>query len=240
MPTLTETRLELHTDSTLPLDECLIGIVTVQAGSQAVRVSARLNLIEGDLTITVTGTAGYSARCAWPWPVDAQGRATDLAPGQRLVGAVPLVGTDSGTPLFPSTGAYTLVAEYDVVPGERLTSTAITVHRTPGQDAARTAALRDRDVIQSLLSASLLGGAAAGLHAIADGTQVTSRMLAALALDQAEPVAAAAISDQAEADVAAAIEAVLPAGVADADPRRVALHARVSRATSPTGSPSLP
>lgn len=65
-------------------------------------------------------------------------------------------------------------------------------------------------------------------------------MLAALALDQAEPVAAAAISDQAEADVAAAIEAVLPAGVADADPRRVALLARVSRATSPPAARAFP
>jgi hypothetical protein len=227
MPTSTEPRLELRTDSTLPLDECLVGVVAVQAGSQAGRVSAQLNLIEGDLTITVTGAAGYTARCAWPWPVDAQGRVVDLAPGSRLVGAVPLIGTDTSAPLFPSPGEYTLVAEFDVAPGVRLTSPAVAVRRTPEQDRARAAALRNHDVIQSLLSASLLGNAAAGLHAVAEGSRPTTRVLAALALDHPDAVVAAATSDQAQADVAAAIAAVLPAGVADADPRRVDLLARL-------------
>jgi hypothetical protein len=145
------------------------GQARTQAPSR--RVSARLNLIEGDLTITVTGAAGYTARCAWPWPVDAQGRAVDLAPGSRLVGAVPLIGTDTSAPLFPSPGDYTLGAEFDVAPGVRLISPAVTVRRTPEQDGARAAALRDHDVIQSLLSASPLGNAAAGLHAVAEGTR---------------------------------------------------------------------
>jgi hypothetical protein len=140
---------------------------------------------------------------------------------------VPLVGTDASAPLFPTPGSYTLVAEYDAAPGVRLTSSAVTVRRTPEQDAARAAALRDRDVIQSLLSASPLGSAAPGLHAVADGTRVTTRVLAALALDHPDAVVAVAMSDQARADVAAAIAAVLPEGVADADPRRIDLLARL-------------
>jgi len=226
MPTQAEPRLQLRVAPTLPLDECLVGTIAVQAGSQALRVSARLNLIEGDLTITVTA-AGYSARCTWPWPVDTQRRTVDLAPRMRLVGAVPLLATDTSAPLFPSAGDYSLVAEYDAAPGVRLVSTAATVRRTPGQDGVRAAALRDRDVIQSLLSASLLGNAAAGVRAVAGGARVTTRVLAAIALDHPDAVVAAATGDQAQADAAAAIAAVLPAGVADADPRRARLLARL-------------
>ena len=224
---MTGPRLELRTDATLPLDECQLGIVAVDAGSQPVRISARLNLVEGDLAIAITGPAGHTARCAWPWPVDAPGRAVDLAPGARLVAAVPLISTDTSAPLFPTPGAYTLVAEYDAAVDLRLSSPPVTVRRTPGQDGVRAAALQDRDVIQSLLSASLLGGAAAGLRALADGSRVATRVLAALALDQLDVVAAAAAGDQSRSDVAAAVAAVLPAGVADADPRRISLVTRL-------------
>ena len=69
--------------------------------------------------------------------------------------------------------------------------------------------------------------AAAGLRAVAGGTRVTTRVLAALALDRPDAVVAAATGDQAQADAAAAIASVLPAGVADADPRRARLLARL-------------
>jgi hypothetical protein len=224
---LTEPRLELRADPTVPLDECLVGIVTVTAGSQPVRVSARLNLLEGDLAVRVSGPAGHTARCAWPWPVDALGRSVDLEPGAQLVGAVPLIGSDVSTPLFPSPGPYTLVAEYQAAPGMALSSAAVTVRRTPGPNQVRVAALGDRDVIQSLVSASVLGGAGPGVRALADGTRVTTRVLAALALDQPDLVAAAATDRQAGAEVAAAVAAVLPPGVADTDPRRLAVLARL-------------
>jgi hypothetical protein len=223
---VTGPQLDLRTDATLALDECLIAVLTVLPGDEPVRVSARLNLIEGDLVVTVTGPGGTAARCAWPWPVDSQGRQVDLAPGRRLVGAVPLIGTDASTPLFASPGAYTVVAEYDAAPGLHLSSAPVTVRRTPAADEARAAALRDREVIQSLLSASVLGSGEAGLWAVAEGSRAATRTLAALALDQVERLGLLADADeQTRLEIAAAVDAVLPEGVADADPRRIALLA---------------
>ena len=109
--------LVVQADTSLPIDECLVIIVTLEAGTEAATVSARLNLIEGDLAVAVAGAAGYTARCAWPWPVDSMPRWVDLAPGRRLAGAVPLLATDTSAPLFPSPGEYTLTATFDAGPG---------------------------------------------------------------------------------------------------------------------------
>jgi hypothetical protein len=224
---MTDLRLELRTESPLPLDECLVGLVAVRAGAHAVEVSARLNLIEGDLTIAVSGPGGFSARCAWPWPVDAPSRTVQLAPGRRLVGAVPLIATDTGAPLFPSPGDYTLVATFDAAPGVRLTSPAVRVRRTPERDRARGAALRDREVLQSLLSTSALGNARAGLHAVATGANAATQALAALAIGNPQAVVATARDGSTRAGATAAIAAVLPAGVADDDTRRAEMLSRL-------------
>jgi hypothetical protein len=226
--TVTEPRLELRTETTLPLDECLVALVAVQAGTRAVEVSARLNLIEGDLTVKVTGPGGFAARCAWPWPVDTQRRTEQLAPGGRLVGSVPLIATDTSAPLFPAPGDYTLVATFDAAPGVRLTSPPVKVRRTPGRDSTRAAALRDREVIQSLLSASSLGNASTGLRAVAAGANAATQALAALANDTPEAVPAPAGGDTGtKAEATAAVAAVLPEGLADDDTRRANLLSRL-------------
>ena len=53
-------QLTLAVVDELPLDECLVGVVVLEAGDQTVMVSSRLNLIEGDLTIDLTGPAGLT------------------------------------------------------------------------------------------------------------------------------------------------------------------------------------
>jgi hypothetical protein len=218
--------LVVHADTSLPIDECLVITVTLAAGVEAATVSARLNLIEGDLAIAVAGAAGYSARCAWPWPVDAMPRSVDLAPGRRLVGAVPLLATDTSAPLFPSAGEYTLTATFDAAPGTELSSVPVVVRRTKPDAEERAAALRDRDVLQSLLSASVLGAAADGLAMLASGRTVTTRALSALARDRVDDIVASVGPDDegSVAEIVRAVSAVLPGGFADADPRRAAIE----------------
>jgi hypothetical protein len=214
----------------LPLDECLVGVVVLEAGEQAVTVSARLNLIEGDLLIDVTGPAGPS-RCAWPWPVDALSRWVELAPGQRLLGAVPLLATSTSAPLFPAAGGYTLTASFAATPDETLRSPSTTVQRTAPGTEARAGALRARDVLQSLLSASVLGDAAADLALLDQADTLTTRVLSALAQDRLTELVSSldAGDDQSAADVVTTVASVLPAGVADGDPRRAPVEPLVDR-----------
>ena len=121
-------------------------------------------------------------------------RWVELAPGQRLTGAVPLVATDTSAPLFPGPGRYTLTGTFDAGGGTVAASpAAVAVERTaPGDRAGadRAAALRDRDVLQSLLSASVLGAAAGGLDLLAAGGSLATRTLAALALGRLDEVVA--------------------------------------------------
>ena len=58
------------------------------------------------------------------------------------------------------------------------------MRRTAARTEARAAALRERDVLQSLLSASVLGDAAAGLALLDEADTVTTRALSALAQDR--------------------------------------------------------
>jgi hypothetical protein len=223
-------QLTLTVASELPLDECLVGVVMLEAGDQAVTVSSRLNLIEGDLTIEVSGPAGPT-RCAWPWPVDALSRWVELGPGQRLFGAVPLVATDTSAPLFPAVGSYTLVASFAATPDETLRSAPASVRRTDPASDARAGALRTRDVLQSLLSGSVLGDAAADLALLDEAETVTTRALSALAQDRLGALVASldAGDDQSAADVLTAVASVLPPGVSDHDPRRAPVDALLDR-----------
>jgi hypothetical protein len=226
-------RLTVTASAELPLDECLVGVVTVEAGDQAVTVSSRLNLIEGDVTVDVTGPAGYTARCSWPWPVDALSRWIELAPGQRLRGAIPLLATDTSAPLFPAAGDYTVVASFTATPDATLLSPPAAVRRTAPRTEARAAALRERDVLQSLLSASVLGDAAAGLALLDEADTVTTRALSALAQDRLDAIVAPldAGDDRSAAAVVIAVAAVLPPGVADGDPRRAPAEALLDEGT---------
>ena len=196
----------------------------MEAGDQAATVSSRLNLIEGDLTVDVAGPAGYTARCAWPWPVDALSRSTDLAPGQRLLGSIPLLATDTSAPLFPAVGDYSVVASFTATPDVTLRSPPVTVRRTAARfRRERAGALRERDVLQSLLSASVLGDAGPGLAPLDEADTVTTRALSALAQDRLDQLVSSLDAGDSRSAAAAvtAVAAVLPPGVADGDPRRV-------------------
>jgi hypothetical protein len=219
-------RLTLETAPSLPLDEALVGVVTVVAGEHVARVSSRVNLIEGDLVVVVSGPAGYTARCAWPWPADSPLRSTELAPGQHLSGAVPLLSTAASAPLFHEPGAYTLTARFDAEPGRTLSTEPCAVTRAAAGDEGRAAALQDRSVLQSLVSGSALPGARPGLRLLRSAATTTSRALAALAEDRlGELVTLVADGDaDAAAQIVAAAAAVLPPGFADADPRRAAVE----------------
>ena len=78
-------RLRLELPSPTPVDECLLGTVSLEAGSEPATVSARLNLIEGDLTVTVTRPDESTRTAGWPWPADSGARTATLQPGERLV-----------------------------------------------------------------------------------------------------------------------------------------------------------
>ncbi|WP_163544836.1 hypothetical protein [Occultella kanbiaonis] len=205
-------------------DQALLGVVALtNAGTEPVTVNARLNLPDGDLVIDVAGPAG-TLRAGWPWPADSLPREAELGPGQALEAGVLLVCTAASQPLFPGAGSYTLTASYAAGP-TTLEAEPARVVRTPatGAAGAAAAALRDRDVIQSLASASVLGQATGGLAAMAaDGG--TNAILAALATDAGTGAADLATAAGGSISVATAASAVLPA----TDPR----HADITRAVS--------
>lgn len=226
-------RLVLEAPATLPLDEVLVATVSLEAGPVPITVSARLNIIEGDLAVEVTTPGGPGtgavAICRWPWPVDALSRVVELAAGQRLVAAVALVATDTSAPLFPAPGAYMLRALFDVAPGMTVASDPVRVRRTAAADPGRAAALRDRAVLQSLLSASALHGADEGLAVLERAPTVATRTLAALALGRL--VTLAGDGAGADEEVARAVSSVLPPGYAERDPRRADLASAARRGT---------
>ena len=180
-----------HTDTSLPIDECLVIVVTLEAGSEARPGSAPGSTSSKGISPSRSrarpGTAG---RCAWPWPVDSMPRWVDLAPGRRVAGAVPLLATDTSAPLFPAAGAYTLVASFDAAPGTTVASAPVMVSRTLAASPERAAALDERAVLQSLLAAAVFAEATSGLEALFAASRVATRVLAGLALDRAAEVIA--------------------------------------------------
>jgi hypothetical protein len=214
-------RLTLTVPARSGSDQALLGIVALaNAGPEPVAVNARLNLADGDLVIDVSGPTG-TLRAGWPWPADSLPREAELGPGEVLEAGILLLCTAASQPLFPGPGTYTLTASYAAGP-ITLDASPVTVVRTPATGAA-AAALRDRDVIQSLASASVLGQAADGLAALAaDGG--TNAILAALATDSGTATADLTTAADGPMSVAAAASAVLPL----TDPR----HAATARAVA--------
>ena len=121
----------------------------------------RLNLIEGDLTITVTEPGGSTRTAGWPWPADSGARTATLQPGERLVTGLLLLSTAASQPLVDQPGRYVVRASY-AAGGVEVQSEPVTVLRSPATDQALASALADRDVIQSLLSVSVIGAAGPG------------------------------------------------------------------------------
>ena len=208
-------------EASVPLDRIAFAEVEVVAVGGAATVSARLNLIEGDLEVQVTGPDGRVARASWPWPADSAARSVALAAGERLVAAVPLVSAGSN-PLFPAPGRYELVARFAAAPGRTLTSNTVVLVRTAGEDAALAADLRDRDVLQSVLGAGVIGAAGPALERLADSSDTGTAAAARLALGRTAPLADAA-GDPA---VSRAVAALLPVGATGQDARREAVASR--------------
>jgi hypothetical protein len=205
--------------ASVPLDQIAFAEVELVAvGGDSGPVSARLNIVEGDLEIFVTTAGGTPVRTAWPWPVDSAPRSVELAAGERLVASVPLLSAGSA-PLFPVPGRYELVARYAVRPGVTIESSPVALVRTAADDPAIAAGLGDRDVLQSLLGAGVIGAASRKLEQLADSADVGTAAAANLALGRTEALAGAA-DDPA---VARAVAALLPPGATGQDERRDAV-----------------
>ncbi|MBW9119980.1 hypothetical protein JNB63_07745 [Microbacterium trichothecenolyticum] len=208
--------------ASVPLDRIAFGEVELVAvGDAPGPVSARLNIVEGDLEISVTPAGGTPVRAAWPWPVDSAPRSLVLAPGERLVACVPLLAAGS-VPLFPVPGRYELLARFAARPGLTLESNPVALVRTAAHDAALAAGLGDRDVLQSLLGAGVIGAASPKLEQLADSSDAGTAAAANLALGRTDALAEAA-DDPA---VARAVAALLPPGATGPDERRDAVVPR--------------
>lgn len=84
------------------------------SGAAPLLVSARLNLMEGDVSLLVTDPAG-GVREIRGWQADTGLHRVELAPGQALVGALNLLDAPDG-PIFPGPGGYRLAAHYTASP----------------------------------------------------------------------------------------------------------------------------
>jgi hypothetical protein len=131
---------------------------------------------------------------------------------------VPLLASGSA-PLFPTAGRYVLTARFAARPGETIEAPPVELLRTAPADAALAAGLGDRDVLQSVLGAGLIGAAAPSLERLAASDDAGTAAAANLALGRTAALAAAA-GDPA---VTRAVAALLPPGATGPDPRRDAV-----------------
>jgi hypothetical protein len=125
------------------------------SGASPVTISARLNLMEGDVRLILTGSSG-APRVIQGWQADTMLRQVTLQPGEQLVGSMNLLQTESG-PIFTAPGRYRLEAQYTPSAREEpigSTPVVLTV-RQPKTDAERGAAevLEDETVRRALVLA---------------------------------------------------------------------------------------
>lgn len=210
--------------ASVPLDRIAFADVEVVATGGAATVSARLNLVEGDLEIEVAGPGGQPVRATWPWPADSAPRSVDLAAGGRLVASVPLLSSGS-VPLFRTPGRYELTARFAARRGESIASRPVALERTAPDDAALAARLGDRDVLQSILGAGVLGAAAPSLELLAASSDVGTAAAANLALGRTDVLAGARTDAAADPAAVRAVAALLPPGATGQDDRREAVVA---------------
>jgi hypothetical protein len=109
-------------------------------GATPVVISSRLNLMEGDLLLTVVGPDG-SSRELRGWQADTMLRQVTLAPNEQLVGTMNLLETEAG-PVFPTPGRFQLQAEFSPSPqSDAVTSARLDVNvRAPQTETERGAA----------------------------------------------------------------------------------------------------
>ncbi|MFD7026299.1 hypothetical protein, partial [Promicromonospora sukumoe] len=218
----------------VPLDRIAFADVEVVAAGGAATVSARLNLIEGDLEIEVAGPGGPPVRATWPWPADSAPRTVDLPAGGRLVASVPLLSSGSA-PLFRGPGRYELTARFAARRGESIASRPVALVRTAPDDAALAVRLGDRDVLQSILGAGVLGAAAPSLELLAASSDAGTAAAANLALGRTGAFADVLVDPAA----LRAVAALLPPGATGQDDRRDAVVAlSVARGSAPGATAS--
>ena len=93
--------------------EFVWAVVTVRnRGGEALDVSSRLNLFEGDLRVRLTAGDKPGKRIHGAYQVDSAPRRASLAPGQALESGVNLFFTSAGL-TFSEAGEYRLQLEYD-------------------------------------------------------------------------------------------------------------------------------
>lgn len=85
------------------------------SGAAPLLVSARLNLMEGDVSLVVTDPGG-GMREIKGWQADTGLHRVELAPGRDLVGALNLLDAPDG-PIFLCAGEHRLAAHYTPFPG---------------------------------------------------------------------------------------------------------------------------
>jgi hypothetical protein len=128
-------------------------IRVVNRGSAPAMVSSRLNLMEGDLRLSIEDPDG-ATRVLKGWQADTQLRRVALPPGEQIESGTNLLWTVEGA-VFPKPGAYTVQAEYDPSPrAETVVSAplAVTV-RLPRTEAERKleALLKDGAVREAIV-----------------------------------------------------------------------------------------
>ncbi|MFD6448599.1 hypothetical protein ACFWEJ_26090, partial [Promicromonospora sp. NPDC060204] len=167
-----------------------------------------------------------------PPPADSAPRSVDLPAGGRLVAAVPLLSSGSA-PLFPAPGRYELTARFAARRGESVASLPVALVRTAPDDAVVAGLLGDRDVLQSVLGAGVLGAAALSLELLATSPDAGTAAAADLALGRTDTLVDAA----SDPEVVRAVAALLPPGATGQDDRRAAV---VERATAQATAQAAP
>jgi hypothetical protein len=122
-------------------------------------VSARLNLMEGDLALRIFDPDG-GIRDIKGWQADTGLHRIELPPQRELVGAITLLETPEGE-LFPRPGGYRLQAEYIPAPTREAVAAApveVEVVSPGEEERALAERLQDPQIRRALLLADLDGG----------------------------------------------------------------------------------
>jgi len=149
--------LQLQIRLELPLEvvrgEFVIGSLRVENhSSSSCRVSSRLNLLEGDVRLLLTGPGGVTRLVYGAYQPDTGLRQAELAPTEALESGLNLFYTSIG-PTFSELGLYQVQVEYDAsVTARGLTGPPVSLH--VGEPAAPEAPLMElalnRDVTESI------------------------------------------------------------------------------------------